>query len=303
MISEKDEHLHVPQKVPLWRESYYFNVMDPKNNIFSVSTMGYMPTEMESHYFSIVYVDGKLYTHINFPKLKSQTDLRENPSDGAQSFTILKENHEWKIEIKERNFQLEYLWQGRFPVYEYPGGWRIPGVLEQAHYEQSGIVNGTFVFKDGRKKEIQGLGHRDHSWGLRNWVQIDEWYWISVQFENGNTALNGWLNVVQGKKYTHGFISTAQGNLTITQIEVEPRYEGQSSQNPQGALFKLTDQRGEECLLNAETIYVMKLPQSSKEGVAYIYETISKFKMDGELGYGVAEYLKSERSSQIGENI
>jgi len=295
MITDKDEHLHTPEKRPLWRESYYFNVMDPKNNIFSVSTMGYMPYENYSHYFSIVYVDGKLFTYINYKKLKNENDLRENPSDGKQSFTLVKENKEWEIQIQERRYQLNYTWTGRFPVYEYPGGWRIPNILEQNHYEQSGIVKGTFTFKNGTKRKINGFGHRDHSWGVRNWVHIDEWYWISVQFENGKIALNSWLNKVGDKNYIHGFISSADQNTAIQSIEVKMTSQDKNSRNPSSAVFKLEDQNGENYILKAETMYLITLPQSSEEGICNIYETVSKFDLNGEVGYGVAEYLKSER--------
>ncbi len=295
MITDKDEHLHTPENKPWWRESYYFNVMDSKNNIFSVSTMGYMPYENDSHYFSIVYVDGKLYTHINYKKLKNENDLRENPTDGQQSFTIVKENKEWEIQIQERRYQLNYTWAGRFPVYEYPGGWQIPNILEQKHYEQSGFVKGTFTFKDGTKRQIDGFGHRDHSWGVRNWVHIDEWYWLSVQFENGKIALNAWLNKIGDKKYIHGFISSADQNIAIQTIEAKKRSQDENSRNPSSAVFKLEDKNGENYTLKAETIYLITLPQSSKEGICNIYETISKFDLNGEVGFGVAEYLKSER--------
>ncbi|MHA1649892.1 MAG: DUF7065 domain-containing protein [Candidatus Helarchaeota archaeon] len=295
MITERDEHLHTPENKPLWRESYYFNVMDPKNNIFSVSTMGYMPNEKESHYFSILYIDDKLYTHINFVKLKNEDDFKENPSDGHQSFTILQEHKEWEIKLQTRKFQLEYKWIGRFPVYEYPGGWQIPGILEQNHYEQSGIVKGFVKLNDGSKREIDGFGHRDHSWGVRDWVKIDEWYWTSVQFENGTHALNCWLNKIGSKQYIHGFISSAEKNTAIKSIEVETQYQAGNSRNPRSATFKLIDEEGKQYKLEAETIYLITLPQSSKEGICYIYETISRFQMEGELGYGVAEYLRSER--------
>ena len=171
-ISDKDEHLHEPQYIPHWRESYYFNVMDPKNNIFSVSTMGYMPNEKVSHYFSVLYVDDKLYSHGDYVKLKDDDDYKENPSDGKSSFSLVKEHEKWQIGLKKRKFELEYTWTGRFPVYEYPNGWKIPNILHQEHYEQSGIVQGEVKLKDGTTRKINGFGHRDHSWGSKLFLKI-----------------------------------------------------------------------------------------------------------------------------------
>ena len=296
MITEKDEHLHTPQYRPHWRESYYFNAMDPKNNIFTVSTMGYMPNEKTSHYFSVLYVDDKLYSHVGFQQLKDEEDIRENPSDGSSCFTLIKENDEWKISLKKRKFKMSYSWKGRFPVYEYIGGWKIPNILMQEHYEQSGIIKGEIKFKDGTRRVIEGFGHRDHSWGVRDWIYIDNWYWTSVQFENGKMALNTWLNVVRGKKFVHGFISTEKENIAIKSVEVETSFKENNLNKPQTTIFTLKDENDNEHILKAETRYLITLPQSYKDGIAYINETISSFEMNGEIGYGVAEYLRSERN-------
>ncbi|MHA1784575.1 MAG: DUF7065 domain-containing protein [Candidatus Helarchaeota archaeon] len=297
LITDKDEHLHAPQYVPHWRESYYFNFMDPKNNIFGVSTMGYMPNEKASHYFSVLYVDDKLYSHVGYQKLNDESDYKENPTDGKSSFTLIKEHDTWKVGLKKRKFKLEFTWKARFPVYQYPGGWKIPKILEQEHYEQSGVVTGIVKLKDGQTREIKGFGHRDHSWGIRDWIYIDNWYWTSVQFEDGKKALNCWLNIVGDKKYVHGFISTKEKNVGIRDIFVEVKYKDSNLNHPQEATFKLIDEKKQEHTLKAETKYLMTLPQSYKDGIAYINETISKFEMDGEIGHGVAEYLRSERNN------
>ncbi|NHI92225.1 MAG: hypothetical protein EAX96_06945 [Candidatus Lokiarchaeota archaeon] len=295
LIDNKDEHLHKPQNIPYWRESYYFNAMDPKNNIFTVSTMGYMPYEKTSHYFSVLYIDDKLYSHVGFQKLNNENDIRENPTDGKSSFKLIKEHDEWNVKLKKRNFEMDYSWKARFPVFEYIGGWKIPNILVQEHYEQSGTVKGTIKMKDGSLREINGFGHRDHSWGVRDWIYIDNWYWTSVQFEDGKMALNCWLNLIGGKKYMHGFISIKNKNIAIKNIEVETKIKQNNPNQPQSAIFTLIDENKKEYSLKAETKYLMTLPQSYKDGIAYVNETISKFEMNGEVGYGVAEYLRSER--------
>ena len=50
------------------------------------------------------------------------------------------------------------------------------------HYEQVGSYNGTI--RVGRKKiNIENAsGHRDHSWGLRDWAAPKGWTWITLMF-------------------------------------------------------------------------------------------------------------------------
>ena len=47
--------------------------------------------------------------------------------------------------------------------------------------EASGRINGT-VQIGGRHHEIDGLYHRDHSWGLRRWDTLRSHRWVAGAF-------------------------------------------------------------------------------------------------------------------------
>ncbi|MHA1144539.1 MAG: DUF7064 domain-containing protein [Candidatus Helarchaeota archaeon] len=296
-MDDKEEYLHELNKTPFYRESYYFNFMDPENDIYCVQTMGFIPHERRTHYFGILYMDGKVKKfHANEVHFQDDEYFKMNPSDGVMSFNLLKPNEKWEISFKiGRTRELKYEWMARFPVYVYPsGGWNVPDILDQRHYEQSGIVKGTITLRNNESRPVNGLGHRDHSWGVRNWAHIKEWVWISAQFPDW--AMNCWLNTIRGKQYLHGFISKASGNTSIVKAKIDTDYSSKGV--PTNSRFELEDSNGNPVKFTTSLKFLQTLPQKTDEGSCYIYETISKFKMDdtGEEGYGVVEYLKGDPS-------
>ncbi len=56
------------------------------------------------------------------------------------------------------------------------------------HYEQSGLCKGLLTI-GGKEIKINATGHRDHSWGIRDWHRPKGWTWLSVQFGT-DVALN-----------------------------------------------------------------------------------------------------------------
>jgi hypothetical protein len=76
---------------------------------------------------------------------------------------------------------VSYTFEGMHDAYNYgqsPGG--CPWYLADDRFEQSGRVTGTLTIGD-RSMPFDQTGHRDHSWGTRNWGAIQHWKWIWAQ--------------------------------------------------------------------------------------------------------------------------
>jgi len=56
--------------------------------------------------------------------------------------------------------------------------------LDQVHYEQSGFLKGKLEWK-GKTHELEFVGVRDHSWGVRNWEDWDRHFWLLGLLEDG----------------------------------------------------------------------------------------------------------------------
>jgi hypothetical protein len=51
-----------------------------------------------------------------------------------------------------------------------------------AHFEQSGRVTGWTRFgieRGAERHEIDALGQRDKSWGVRDWARLEGWNWLA----------------------------------------------------------------------------------------------------------------------------
>lgn len=82
-----------------------------------------------------------------------------------------------------------------------------------AHYECSGAIHGTVVLA-GREYEVDGLCHRDHSWGPRRWDTLLNHRWMPGTFgpelSFGSIAWNG----VDGSLRQFGYV-VRDGEVTV----------------------------------------------------------------------------------------
>lgn len=79
-----------------------------------------------------------------------------------------------------------------------------PSCIADDRFELSCRVRGT-VEVDGRTIEVDTTGHRDHSWGTRDWDVVQDWKWISGQAQDG-TAFNVMRLHAGGDDYVCGYV-------------------------------------------------------------------------------------------------
>jgi hypothetical protein len=142
-------------------------------------------------------------------------------------------------------------------------------------------------------RNIKGLGHRDHSYGIRHWVEIDGWNWVSAQFED--MTINCYKIRLPGITPQMGVIySKDKDNVIIENIDVSTKTK-EDGKTPISSTFILTDKNGNKTTLNSKTISSVYLPLPSKKGLTEIFEQVAVFTCDGKEGDGISEYLISTR--------
>lgn len=100
---------------------------------------------------------------------------------------------------------VDYTFEGMHDAYNYgqhPSG--CPWYLADDRFEQSGRVKGTLTIGD-RVVEFDQTGHRDHSWGTRNWGAIQHWKWIWAQTPEGS-AVHILESFGLGVREVHGYV-------------------------------------------------------------------------------------------------
>ena len=73
----------------------------------------------------------------------------------------------------------------------------LPSWFAENRTEQTGHVRG-YIDVRGRRVEWDRTGHRDHSWGVRDWGIPQHWKWFIAYTESGR-AVNGWIWIARGE--------------------------------------------------------------------------------------------------------
>ena len=290
------EYPHDPVSKPDWKESWYFQLYDPAAKLCGLFYISSYPNVPKQDFLLAYLADGDFDLYLNtLPIAGKITRL----GDDKLTFTLVEPNQQWNISFDDGIRFAELEFHGRFPTFTYdPDQAYAKGILEQEHYEQACTVKGNVRLKDGTRLDIDCLGHRDHSWGSRDYAGIDKWYWVAAQFE---WCTIGLIRLEIGDKTeTAGFMATSKGTKLLKDIEIETRYE-EDGVTPEGFTYKFKDEEEESWLLKSAKIQTMMYPpRQSKPGYqTNIYEVVSHFmlKKYPDSGYGIAEYLISRKTN------
>jgi hypothetical protein len=294
--SPQDEYAHTPRPTPDWKESYYFQLYDPSSKIAGLFYISAYPNVPKRDFLVALLSGDDTDVYLNTLPLKGKVDKL---SDGRLGFTLVNPNQHWRILFDDGKRYAKLDFRARFPTFVYdPEQAYVKDILEQEHYEQPCEVEGVIRLADGSRHEIYCFGHRDHSWGRRDYASIDEWFWVAAQF---SWCAIGLIRLRIGTKVeVAGFMSTDEGTHRITKMAIETHLE-RDHQTPEGFSFEFTDDARKSWLLKSTKMQTMVYPpRQAKPGYqTSIYEIVSNFSLKGypEPGYGIAEYLVSRKTA------
>ncbi len=306
-ITEKDEYMHDwGEFPPFHNESWYFNFIDRPNRVFFVTRISFHMDKKNSMILLLLVIDGKANLYFKEIPLDKMPDNLE--FDTKVKYYCIKPMKQWRVKFEDSKINLDINFEGRFPVYSSAVGEDIiasikKGVIEhdqvaaQMHYEQPMIATGTLNLKKRGKiietRNIKGFSQRDHSWGIRDWVRIDGWNWVSAQFED--EAINLYTVNALGKILEGGIIySKDSDNIKIVKIEVTTKTKD-DGKTPVSSTFIMTDETGKKRTIESKTIFSQYMPLPSPKGLTEIYEQVVIFTYEGKEGDGISEYLISTR--------
>jgi hypothetical protein len=100
----------------------------------------------------------------------------------------------------------------RFEGIHQPFSWHdnadgCPDWVAHERFEQSGVTRGRLKLGD-REVSFTGAGHRDHSWGTRNWNYLQHWKWMNAATPDGSASLHCMLMDVKGETLVNGYLNT-----------------------------------------------------------------------------------------------
>jgi hypothetical protein len=151
------------------------------------------------------------------------------------------------------------------------------------HYEQFGKAVGKIEI-DGEVLEIEALGERDISRGVREWGSPKMWMWINSQFSNDEAFNITKLSVDEGD-IDAGYFHVHGVNEALIKADIDVEF---NNGIPSKFRMILRDKKGSQYSVDGEIIRMGMIPV---DGDMMLIETLSRYNWDGKGGYGVAEFL------------
>jgi len=294
VLTETDELLHRPTDELKWRESYYFNWVDIKNKVSGFSTIGIVPNEGKREFVLALFIGNQLEVHYQEPKLEKYTnDIYSMLQDGKLAYRLIKPFKEWQISYTCQKFKFDLTFNTRFSTFNFPvdssASW-------QHHFEAPGIISGKIKYKDGTIRNIRGYGQRDKSWGHRDWFQFDHWFAAQFQFKNWSSAFR--KDYAYGRIDLSGYITSKDGCSPLKEMEIETINDTDRFKTPLSSKFTFCDARRNRHVIQSERIgknTYFRFARPSLGGYTELFEqmVIMKDKDTGEIGSGMAEYLRT----------
>jgi hypothetical protein len=218
-----DEARHEPGPEPLWSESWYLDFVDERLGVAGYVRLGLYPGLGTAWYWAcLVGPDRPLVTVIDHEvpipagrSLEIRTDglwgdlTVETPLDhvtvGVEAFAVgVDDPSEVYGDLRGDRvpFGMDLEWETDGGTYAYPGVTR---------YEVPCRVHGE-VLVGSEVLAIDGLGQRDHSWGVRDWWSY-AWSWTAGWLDDG-TRFHGLTVDIAGEPlYATGYLQPPGGPL------------------------------------------------------------------------------------------
>lgn len=188
-----------------------------------------------------------------------------------------------EVSYTSETVRLQYSFAAIHDAFSYhanPGG--LPSWFAANRLEQSGRVSGYLEVAGRRVDWDRRMGHRDHSWGTRDWGLPHHWKWVVAYTESGR-AVNGWIWIARGEWGFAGCVVRDGQTVAVSHIEHHATYDDDMTQRRLDAV--LVDVGGGRTHVVLDRYGLIKLPPNVKAGTE-IWESACDAMIDGEPGAG-----------------
>jgi len=246
-----------------------------------ITTIGILPNKKRSSGFVIIIHKGK----IALAKLLVSRDIKLHETDrfSLKNLSYNIEGIDWRIGYSSKNCTLDILFRPLNEFYSYPKDAQNVGSLFSEHIEQAGKFEGELILNGMNIKFGPTFGHRDHSWGIRDWSSVNG-YWLFSCTTGEEHAFNLWKGSSQGTPFHAGYFFDSRKNLRIISSKMDNHLIGKNG-DPKGCAVSFTDENGGNHTASCEVICSVPIPMIG----CIVYETIARIRLDNEVGYGLLE--------------
>jgi hypothetical protein len=155
------------------------------------------------------------------------------------------------------------------------------------HYEQSLRVSGSLKFGD-KEVPFQGSGHRDHSWGIRDWMAAHRWRWLTGQL--GDFAFNAMYLTIAGTPVINGFVWHDGRCDAVEALSLENSFDETGIAGRDMCISMTAG--GQEFLVTGSVLSNVPLPIAGKDFFSMYNVGRARYRCGDRVGFGVAEFLE-----------
>jgi hypothetical protein len=297
------DQLHQPDKHPEWNESYYFNLYDKDKDVCAFMRIGLKPNRKQKDVFCFFLLPDGTVAGIrdDVPMLDAKLEVK------GLNFECLEDERVWNLTYKgnmpsftgrkarQSYVEFSFKFEGINKMFDYRECVRgtqsemTAEAVTSEHVEQFGRLRGR-LSTGITELDINALGERDHSWGIRDWNAPKLWIWMTAQFGE-DCAFNLTKLVMDSGEIDAGFVYLDGRNRAIGKASVQTDYF--ATGGPKGFRVTLFERWGAWHAASGNTARTAELPFATGDGraVSVMYENLVKFSFKGRPGYGIAEYL------------
>jgi len=320
-LRPEDDLPHPPGDSSSWRESVYYEFLDPVRGIGSYQYVGERPNRDRAGLALSFWVDpeqvfGRLehgsthrddrghacaglraetvvplrVHHLSYdgpvvgPKRLRPGDLRLDPAAMRPGAAAA---------LPTVGLQLDLEWTAETPALTFPASHLR--TYFAGHLEQFGRVRGLARL-DGRAYDVDAPGIRDRSWGERDWLAVEAYTFLWAPFPDGHLAVTNTTRAGT-RELTGWVVRPGQACDVVGWEEDLDEVEVGGKPLPMRGRITLTDRGGEEHRLDVELLAavpsIFAPGRSAGRGaparVAWIDRCVARFRRGGEQVLGVLE--------------
>lgn len=318
LIHQTDQPVAViTSREPHWDDSAYFFMHDRAGQVVAFVTFEVFPNKGHARALMLACHKGRHYRYVWNGPLDDDDRLRMR--GGGIEFRIIEPRRIWEIAIDDpaNGIFVDLRFTARCAQNEvkppyWPNAAGRP-VIQQQHYNQSGVFSGEFGIGGERFDSL--LGMRNRSWGVRAWLELPMYHWCEAQFDD--FAINTWKfeNQDGSSIYTDGAITHVDGRIEriVRYDQTIETFTGSGVKRPRVRHCRIETRDGRVLEYQAHTVHSMVLgptpdrwseavaaEQKYADQVALWYEQLVRVALEGRTGYGMFEVYVSPGSEVHG---
>jgi hypothetical protein len=125
-------------------------------------------------------------------------------------------------------------------------------------FEQSVSTEGVIEVA-GRRVEFSSFGHRDHSWGPRDWRPMHHWKWMNAATQDGSTSIHAFEIFGLADRRVMGYVNRDGDVTPITEIATTTELDFTTLMHTH-TLAECTDAEGRVIVLDATSVAGLPIP-------------------------------------------